>query len=204
MHFPAIGNDVVDLTDPAIARHHHRERFVARICSEDERARVATARDLWGYFAAKEAAYKALLKLGGSPGFGHRAIVVAPDLASVAWRDRRLALKVAGDAEHVHAVAWSDGWKPIVCVVRADGTARSESESERARAALRELVAAAIGCAPGELEVVRDPAAGAWDGYGPPRLVRNGAPVDADVSLSHDGSFVAAAALVGPLRRIVP
>jgi phosphopantetheinyl transferase (holo-ACP synthase) len=194
VHFPAIGNDVVDLTDPAIARHHDRERFVGRICSNDERQRVVTARDLWSLFAAKEAAYKALVKLGGSPGFGHRAIVVAPDLASVTWRDRHLALEVTGDADHVHAIAWSEGWRPIARVVRTDGAARSEGE--RARAALRELVAKALGCAPEELEVVRDPAAGAWDGYGPPRLLRNGAAVDADVSLSHDGSYVAAAALV--------
>ncbi len=199
MHFPVIGNDVVDLADPAIARHHHRERFVARICSEKERPLVATARDLWGLFAAKEAAYKALVKLGDSPGFGHRAIVVAPDLASVAWRGRCLALQVTGDAEHVHAVAWTEGWRPISRVVRAEGAARSEGE--RARAALRELVAMAIGCVPEELEVVRDPAVGAWDGYGPPRLVRSATPVDADVSLSHDGRYVAAAALVGTSQR---
>ncbi len=199
MPFPAIGNDVVDLTDPAIARRHESERFVARVCSEDERPRVATARDLWSLFAAKEAAYKALVKLGDYPGFGHRTIRVAPDLASVAWRDRRLSLRVAGDGEHVHAVAWSGDSRPIARVLR---TRHLGGEGERARAALRELVATAIGCEPGELEVIRDPVAGAWDGYGPPRLVRSGAPVDADVSLSHDGRFVAAAALVDGAHRV--
>ena len=196
MILAAVGNDVVDLTDPAIGRHHENARFVARVCSEDERLRVSTARDLWSLFAAKEAAYKALVKLGGSPGFGHRAICVAPDLASVTWGDRRLALRVTGDHEHVHAVAWTEGGQPIARVARAGASGRDESEG--ARAVLRRLVAEAIGCAPGELEVVRDLRAGAWDGFGPPRIVRAGAPVDADVSLSHDGSFVAAAALLGP------
>jgi phosphopantetheinyl transferase (holo-ACP synthase) len=198
VHFRALGNDVVDLTDPAVARHHESERFVARVCSEDERPRVATARDLWSLFAAKEAAYKALVKLGDCPGFGHRAIRVAPDLASVAWRDRRLTLRVSGDGEHVHAVAWIGDLRPIARVLRMEGLG---GEGERARAVLRELVATAIGCAPGELEVVRDPVPGAWDGYGPPRLVRSGAPVDADVSLSHDGRFAAAAALVDSAYR---
>ncbi len=207
MRLPVIGNDVVDLADPAIARHHENDRFVARVCSEDERRRVITARDLWSLFAAKEAAYKALVKLGESPGFGHRAIRVAPDLGSVTWRDQRLALRVTGDRDHVHAVAWSEetvGAAPIASVVRAEGPrhGESESESERARAVLCDLLATALGCAPGELAIVRDPSPGAWDGYGPPRVLRGGSPIDADVSLSHDGAFVAAAALVGVSGRI--
>ena len=167
MRFPVIGNDVVDLADPAIARHHENERFVARVCSEDERRRVVTARDLWSLFAAKEAAYKALVKLGTNrAGFGHRAIHVAPDLGSVTWRDLRLTLRVTGDRDHVHAVAWSEdteGAAPIVRVVRvskARGTARSEGASE-ARASVpapfsATSLATALGCAPGELAIVRD------------------------------------------------
>jgi phosphopantetheinyl transferase (holo-ACP synthase) len=198
VRLPAIGNDVVDLGDPGIAGHHKNERFVERVCSGDERPRVATARDLWSLFAAKEAAYKALVKLGGAPGFAHRSIHVAHDLASVTWLDRRLALHVTGDADHVHAVAWSEGARPLVRVARCEEMPRGESEG--ARAVLRELLAAAIGCSPGELEVVRDPSPGAWDGSGPPRVLQAGAPLEADVSLSHDGRFVAAAAVVGPRR----
>jgi phosphopantetheinyl transferase (holo-ACP synthase) len=204
VRLPVIGNDVVDLADPVIAKHHENERFVARVCSEDERRRVVTARDLWSLFAAKEAAYKALVKLGESPGFGHRAIRVAPDLGSVTWRDLRLALRVTGDRDHVHAVAWSEGDEdavPLVRVVRAfdprHAKSEGQGESERARAVLCDLLATALGCAPGELTIVRDAAPGAWDGYGPPRALRGGAPIDADVSLSHDGAFVAAATLVG-------
>jgi phosphopantetheinyl transferase (holo-ACP synthase) len=202
--FPAIGNDVVDLTDPGIVRHHENRRFVERVCSESERPRVTTATDLWSLFAAKEAAYKALVKMGCSPGFGHRALGVAPDLASVAWKDRRLALVVTVAFDHVHAVAWTAGPEPLSRVVRADGP--PGSESERARAVLRDLLSTALGCAPGAIEVVRDPIPGSWDGYGPPRVTRAGVPIDADVSLSHDGPFVAAAALLGERQspRTVP
>ena len=203
MRLAAIGNDVVDLGDPVIARHHQNERFLARVCTPEERSRVATARDLWSLFAAKEAAYKALVKLGGAPGFGHRSLHVAPDLSSVAWSDQRLCLRVTADGECVHAVAWSAGAPPVMRnplarVSRSESNGREgRAESEDARAVLRDLVATALGCAPGELEVVRDAVPGAWDGQGPPRILRAGAPVDADVSLSHDGRFVAAAALVG-------
>jgi phosphopantetheinyl transferase (holo-ACP synthase) len=241
---PVIGNDVVDLTDPAIARHHENGRFVARVCGEEERARVVTARDLWSLFAAKEAAYKALVKVGGSPGFGHRALRIAPGLDSVSWQGWRLELEVTAEVDHVHAVAWMGGPRPIVRVERTTrGSAGSsearvrtrnqgasagssearvrtrnqgasagssearvrttdQDESDDARAVLRELVATAIGCRPAELAIVRDPSPGSWDGYGPPRVVRAGAPVEVDVSLSHDGGFVAAAALVGPGCRV--
>jgi phosphopantetheinyl transferase (holo-ACP synthase) len=189
---PAIGNDVVDLTDPGGARHHENQRFVARVCADEERTRVVSARDLWSLFAAKEAAYKALIKVGGSPGFGHRAIRVGPGLDSVTWGGWRLELAITGDVDHVHAVAWTAGPRPMVRVART-----TPDESEAARTVLRELVARAIGCDPEELAIVRDPSPGSWDGYGPPRVVRSGVPLDADVSLSHDGSFVAAAAVIG-------
>jgi phosphopantetheinyl transferase (holo-ACP synthase) len=191
-----VGNDVVHLGDPGIARHHESERFVARICAAEERARVATSRDLWTLFAAKEAAYKALVKLGESPGFGHRSIGVAADLASVAWAGHRLALSIDAGADFLHAVAWTGAVRPVARVRRAEGD--STGKGERARALLRELVAAAIGCDGGELDVVREPVPGSWDGYGPPRLVRSESrPLDVDVSLSHDGPFVAVAAIIG-------
>jgi phosphopantetheinyl transferase (holo-ACP synthase) len=188
----AVGNDVVDLTDPSVLRHHEDAGFVARVCADDERARIGTARDLWALFAAKEAAYKALVKLGASPGFGHRSLRVAPGRASVTWRSLRLELSVGGDDEHVHAVAWSAGAAPTARVVRSDAC---DGESARARAVLRALVAEHLGCEPGSLDVVREPAPLAWDGFGPPRIARCGATLDVDVSLSHDGRFAAAAAL---------
>ncbi len=90
-----VGNDVVDLTDPAIADHHSRERFVSRVCAPEERARVGTIFDLWALFAAKEAAYKALVKIGQAPGFAHREIRVASDLRAVSWRGYEFELSVA-------------------------------------------------------------------------------------------------------------
>jgi phosphopantetheinyl transferase (holo-ACP synthase) len=197
---PVVGNDVVDLTDPLISGHHRRERFVSRVCAAEERATVVTSADLWALFAAKEAAYKALTKLGHSPGFAHREILVAPDLRAVSWRGRDLLLSVEKAEHHVHAVAWSGrACRPVAMVARRptlDSPADLETEGVAARALLCALVGAATGHAAGELEVVRDPVAGGWDGFGPPRVECRGTVVGVDVSLSHDGPFVAAAMIL--------
>jgi phosphopantetheinyl transferase (holo-ACP synthase) len=187
-----VGNDVVDMDDPAVADHHRRERFVSRVCAAEERASVTSALDLWELFAAKEAAYKALVKLGYSPGFAHREIVVSPDHQSVCWHGQVLALSLTSDGGYVHALAWrASTSRPHARVARARGP-----ESEAVRTLLCELLAAATQFAQDDLAVVRDPLPGAWDGFGPPRVMHRGIAIDADVTLSHDGRFVAAAALL--------
>jgi phosphopantetheinyl transferase (holo-ACP synthase) len=185
-----VGNDVVDLADAEIAEHHRRERFVARVCAPAERDRVRSAGDLWTLFAAKEAAYKALVKLGHAPGFEHRAIVVAPDLGSVAWHGHRLRLQIERDEQSVHAVAWSGDLAPLAALRRPD-----DGEEQAARRLACALAARTAGCEVSGLVVVRDPVAGAWDGYGAPYVERAGLRLAVDVSLSHDGRYVAAAAV---------
>jgi phosphopantetheinyl transferase (holo-ACP synthase) len=187
-----IGNDVVDLGDPAIEDHHRIERFVARVCADEERPRVRSKADLWSLFAAKEAAYKALVMLGRDPGFSHRAIVVAADRVLVRWGDYRLALRLTGDDDHVHAVAWDARLPEPV----AHASRTPEPPGDAARALACELTARATGLDVAALRVVRDPSPEAWDGFGPPRVERLGAPIGVEVSLSHDGRFVAAAVRV--------
>lgn len=182
-----VGNDVVDLGDPQIAAHHLRPRFVARVCSEEERARVRDAQSLWSLFAAKEAAYKALVKLGFEPGFAHREIVVAADLRSVRWRDVTLRLHVEATGERVHAVAWEGEAEPSWGI--------EQTADPDLSASARALLCGALARGGRELSVLRDPREGSWDGFGPPRLVSRGEPIDVDVSLSHDGRFVGYAAL---------
>ena len=184
-----VGNDVVDLGDPAIAHHHTNERFVARVCSAGEARRVRSRDDLWTMFAAKEAAYKALVQLGRSPGFAHRAIVVAADLRSVTWRDCVLSLRVGRDADSVHAVARVGDVEPLARLRLA-----GETSDQGARTLLLELAADAVGCDPSRLGIVRDAIGDSWDGFGPPYVTCSGERVALDVSLSHDGRFVGVAA----------
>ncbi len=183
---------MVDLGDPAIADHHENERFVARVCTNEERARVAAADDpralLWTLFAAKEAAYKVVVKLGRAPGFAHRKFEISPDATSVRYGDLELHLSVDSNAERIHAIA-STGTEPVTSA--ATPTPPGEHPGVAARRLLCEALAEQLQCEPGELEVVRPRVPASWDGFGPPRVHRANEPIDADVSLSHDGRFVA-------------
>ena len=107
----AVGNDVVDLEDPAIAATHLRERFVARVCAGPERDALSRAANpklrFWTLFAAKEAAYKVVCKLGPRPLFAHRKFVVADDLSRVEHEGASLKLRVETGEGWVHALVTS-------------------------------------------------------------------------------------------------
>lgn len=193
-----VGNDVVDLLDPDNLRSFQRPGYVERVCAERERDLLRAAADpgrvFWSLFAAKEAAYKLLVKLGDDPGFRHRELEVAPDLGSVSFRGRRVAIEICASDEAVHAVARARSAKPRAALRRAGG-----DPSGDARRLLAELVAPLAGCDAGEVAVERAPSPEAWDRLAPPRVVCASRAVPLDVSLSHDGRFVAAAAAALPV-----
>lgn len=192
-----IGNDVVDLNDKQTAAAHLRPRFVARVCNAAECARVEAAADpaglLWSLFAAKEAAFKAVSKQRPSIVFAHRQFEVAEDLRSVRYKDLSLDLRIDRDGDRIHAVALLGDAGAVVDAVEQVGVGADLSIA--VRELLRQRVSDELGCAPDQLGVERTPAPGSWTGSGPPWLTRDGARTDTDISLSHDGRFVAFAAL---------
>ncbi|MBZ0235449.1 MAG: 4'-phosphopantetheinyl transferase superfamily protein, partial [Deltaproteobacteria bacterium] len=122
-----VGNDVVDLRVPENASVGHRPRFLARVCDEDEQARVRAAADpvaaLWALFAAKEAAYKVVSKLRPGAILAHRRFRVAAaqafeDIEAIDADGVRLALWLDVDvaAGRVHAVASTRAPRPLVTI----------------------------------------------------------------------------------------
>jgi phosphopantetheinyl transferase (holo-ACP synthase) len=186
-----VGNDVVDLRASAAPA----DRFVERVFAEPERALIAAAPDpgtvVWSLFAAKEAGYKVVAKMRPGTVFAHKLFTVDPGRGEIAYDDIRLRLWIDRTQERVHAVACA---REGVHIAEARALPVGADPSAAARALLKTAMAARIGCAPNDLQVVRDKVAHSWDGFGPPRLVCAGSPVAADVSLSHDGGFVAFAA----------
>jgi phosphopantetheine--protein transferase-like protein len=78
-----IGNDVVDLAEPGVAGKEHDRRFMDRVFTLEERARILDAAAptiaLWKTWAAKETAYKVASKIREGLVFRHRAFEVLPE-----------------------------------------------------------------------------------------------------------------------------
>jgi len=198
-----LGNDIIDLGDPETRPGALHPRFDARVFTPDERAALASAaqpdRLRWGLWAMKEAAYKCLKKLEPATCFSPQRIRLCLEgerAQSVDCAGRRLRVALWQEGDCLHAIA-TDGADPEHGVLRALTALPAAAEPAHASAAVRTLArdaaAAHLGCAPGELAVLREGRA--------PRLHLRGLPVDLDLSLSHHGRFLAAALETGAGRQ---
>jgi hypothetical protein len=193
----SLGNDVVDLADPEARLDGLHPRFAARVFTPAERKALEASGDRhvlhWALWAAKESAYKALVRVEPRTVFAPRAFEVdllAPPpgdgvaAGRVRHGGRSFALEVSRRGDVLHAMAWDDadncpGGGPMWQVAIADG---------ETGAVVRRLAVRAIG-------FILQP------GYEPIRIVgrppvvvgATGA-LDLVVSLSHHGRFVAFAA----------
>jgi phosphopantetheinyl transferase (holo-ACP synthase) len=214
-----IGNDIVDLAEPGVAGKEQDRRFMDRVFTPEERARILEAAAptiaLWKTWAAKEAAYKIAGKIREKVTFAHRAFEVAADGSEgwVSFEDLLVRVRWEVAADYVHCVgqlgpriqrsAQSGLGRVLTAIAHcreplggqlttAERASVHSPASERARLLARRLMARwdLRGA-----EVLR-----AWRarGWGAPVLARDDRPLEGfDVSLSHDGRF-AAAAVAGP------
>lgn len=222
-----VGNDVVDLADPRCAGKAHDGRFLDRIFDQRERRNISEARHpdrtLWRCWAAKEAAFKVMSKvLGSPPPFEHAAFGVRWNdrrerEGTVHYRDRRVPVMCMGNGLFgpVHVLSWnpdppsdleSDGLRPGIALVEPDAEvpdvftpqelkAIHGPASAWVRIRAREHLASLVGVEEDALEIVCPEGA---TGRTPPHVLLRGHPCPWDVSLSHHGRYVGWA-LRGPL-----
>jgi hypothetical protein len=143
-------------------------------------------------FAAKEAAFKVVSKLRPGIAFAHRRFEVSDDLGTVRYDDVVLRSSVWHHGDYIHAVVLLGEADCIHAVQEVNVGADS---SAAARTLLVTRLAEELGCAPADLAVERAPLPGSWTGFAPPELMIGGASAGRDISLSHDGRFVAFAAI---------
>ncbi|HKJ02207.1 MAG TPA: 4'-phosphopantetheinyl transferase superfamily protein [Longimicrobiales bacterium] len=216
----AVGNDVVDLLDPRTHGRVGDDRFLARVLHQRELTAVRAAPDpdesLWMHWAAKEAAYKVVSKLRGAPPvFVHRDFVVDGD--GVGHEGSRYPLEVTRLGSVIHALSCAGAppsevvagmgeldrsgapWRGSLEELLARFTEReADPVHSRASAAVRlgarAALASALDVAEERLEIVCAPGV---TGRRPPRVLLDGSPAGADVSLSHHGRWIAWALLLG-------
>ena len=201
---PPVGNDVVDLAAPGNLDKSGDSRFCGRVFTAEERAIIAGAARpdglLWAFWAAKEAAYKAVSRADPAVCSIPRQYRVVLDTGNAAGTAARLAgkvitpggelvLRIALTADWVHALAaGSEEDIERICqhVELREGTGSDVNPSAFVRGALLREIARRLDCPVGDLSVVKNP-----DGLGAPRVLFRVDLLAAEVSLSHDGRFAA-------------
>jgi phosphopantetheine--protein transferase-like protein len=208
-----IGNDIVDLAEPGVAGKERDRRFLDRVFTPEERARILAAAaptiELWKTWTAKEAAYKIAGKIREKVIFAHRAFEVVVERRDAWVHFEDLAIRVRWDVarDYVHCVGelgetWTAGRLLAAIAHYRQAHAGALTPAEHASVHSTASVSARLLARRlleqwnlRGIEVLREWRARGW---GPPVLTHQGVPLhDFDVSLSHDGRFVAAA-LAGP------
>ncbi len=196
---PFIGNDIVDLSRPEAREKLGDRRFLDRVFLPEERERIISAANpfqtLWSHWAAKEASFKVIRKLKRDQVFAHQRFRVMSDLTSVAFEDLTCALNITPTQNYVHAQAifspqlWNDS--SVVTAIRAlqnENPSRQEESHEVRKLAL-ELLEKHLNISGAEIHRDGDP-----NCPNPPVFMLRGEPLDSvDLSLSHDGRWLAAA-----------
>jgi phosphopantetheinyl transferase (holo-ACP synthase) len=204
-----VGNDVIDLTDPGKIGKSRDVRFINRVFTSGERDFIfcSTHPDetLWTLWAGKEAAYKVMMKtdprvcsipraypveLNKKDGLLFRGGTVTTPAGTVWIRVFR-----EGDAVHVIGTDPCSGdleeihWGVVsVDSLEWGAVPSADRASLLVRECLFRRLSEFLGRSPCEMEVRR---LKEHRGLGPPRVYIQGDPSALDISMSHDGRFVA-------------
>lgn len=199
----SVGNDIVDLRDPDADSATLSPRFDARVFSPAELRSLAACRDRtrrrWRLWAAKEATYKAAVKL--VPGTVFSPVRFEVDLREGAETGTcscdagRFRVTCVEDDDAVHAVATraEDGATVLAGVSRLSQVPDPEAASRAARSLALEALAVRLGRKSEALEIRRRGRV--------PELWLAGRRASADLSLSHHGGVVAFACVLAEATR---
>ena len=214
-----VGNDIVDLKTPHALMKSRDLRFVRRICTTNEQTLVKKAahqdRMLWSLWAAKEASFKAMLKRNpciSSIPRQHSITLLNPEMLGDKKRVRcwgfadtpgtHIRIMIEAGSEFVHCIGISDGnvfrqnIRACVEKVRVDNIndplSSKHVESAAVRTAVRAEIAQHENCRPSDITIIRSPHR---RGLGPPSVFVRGHKSNTDISMSHDGRFIAYAIL---------
>lgn len=224
-----VGNDVVDLQGPANQASTIHPRFDQRVFGDEELRRLealgvrARHRLRWTLWAARESAYKWLAQREPGTPFRPTEMTVRLDgplpgspSGRVEWKGREIGVQVDCRPDRVHVVTLAeDGTAPVSALRRlaspAEDPASGDTSPPRpdpsavsaaARVLAAGTVARTLDLRPADVRIATAPrrAIGRSDSEGSgPRAFRAGEALAVDLSISHDGDWIACAVL--SLRR---
>lgn len=210
-----VGNDIVDLTNPNTKRKSQDIRFINRIFTQGEKKQIFSSANadvmLWALWAGKESAYKVVSKSYPAVPSVPRAYEVSFDedvimdlsrswsgcftLSGAVRTPRGLILiKTYQTCNSIHCIGASGSPEGIDSVIwgvkRIDKSlnAPPHFESSAVREAAKEHLSLYLNRKPDEIEIRRPRGA---RGLGAPVVYINDCHAGVDISLSHEGEFMA-------------
>jgi phosphopantetheinyl transferase (holo-ACP synthase) len=215
---PLVGNDVVDLLGKGNVGKYEDWRFIERVFSSNEQKMIFNHSYpdamLWALWGGKEAAYKVEKKFSPKVNFVPSAYAVnLYGGCKHSEEKRKLSKSVVyftGTVEtpkrciNIEIMVTSDfinclgvygepqGGKPIIWeiddIYQKQQTGNCNDESLLVREAARKSLASYLNCNPERIEIRRKQK---MSNLGPPFVYFDGKPAEIDVTLSHDGRYVA-------------
>jgi hypothetical protein len=206
-----VGNDIIDLAAPQA--QGKTLRHMQKILTHDEIQAVLKSSDphsfLWMFWAAKESAFKVLSKSFSGMSFSPKQYSVVIDHAthrgSVISSFGSVSLLLQTNRDWIHCISTTDdsvffnsvksGVETTDLSLFKDDCISPDVESNAVRLAARKKLAECLNVAPDVIDIAR-----AADHHGklqPPTVRINGVATDIDISLSHDGRFMAYCFLYG-------
>jgi phosphopantetheine--protein transferase-like protein len=202
---PYVGNDVVDLREPANAWKSRDSRFLKKILTNAEIEFVQNAKNpeaaLWSRWSCKETAYKVIKKSCLNAAFLPRQWTVIFNKSASRYSDGevmipgrdRVYIRLFSNSQYVHCVgtdclAALDKliWKVDVMPEEKDG--KNIDPSIFSRNCLGQNLAQYFSLNFPDIKIKRIRSDGELQ---PPRVYVGGRKTDIEISLSHDGRFVA-------------
>lgn len=205
-----VGNDIVDLKAPEALGKARDIRFLEKVLTETERRAIVGFPDpdalVWAFWAAKEAAYKAMVKstpdISSAPGrYAVELDTLDPSGTVPGWVTTPLGkvrLMMEWDDDYVHARVAAGPPEAVAAVISGSGRIPEDSLSgnfclsERESMAARTLAVAGLArhlhVSEKTIRILRPCLE---NRLLPPEVHVNGKKQDIDISLSHDGRFAA-------------
>lgn len=206
-----VGNDIIDLTATASVGKSRDIRFIKRVFTTYEQSCIDRTDTpdtmLWNLWAAKEAAYKAVKKAHPEANSIPRSYEVhleGTDRPSktgghVCSPYGKIKIRTDLACYHIHCVSMSgEGahWDSVISRVEEISTEERSrrGESGAIRNLLRKDLSHYLSISPDDMEILRRRGP---RGLGPPQVYIGGKQAAVDISMSHDGSFMAYAFVTG-------
>ena len=198
---PYVGNDVVDLREPANAGKSRNSRFLKKILTNAEIEFVKNSENpdaaLWSLWACKEAAYKVIKKSFSEIAFIPRRWQVTFNKRKLTHSDGEVIIpgtdsvyiRLFFNSQYVHCIG-SDHPATLDKLIWSVEALphKTDNPSLFLRDCIRRKLADTFSLEFRDLEIRRKRENGE---LGTPRVYVAGKKTDIDISLSHDGRFVA-------------